>query len=827
MTGVGEALSNAAAKYTSSPYRARRAVKRATHALVRRVGTVPTELPMPEPKLGRINSTDHARRAISDERARGIDLDDEVLEELGDKVAGCLNVIKDMKQTEETFLEKQKRVAPHVHRVQLGKQHTAMWELMKRSGDPECELPFEDSILRNFLHGIPVIGPVQRSGVYAKETKPSRTGRDPMLFAPGEWHAPWKIPTKPPKGMSDDNNFRLWYEFVADTQLRGEVDASELEAPPVPAFGTEQGGFDESTCRAKKLRRILNWHKNNKGSPMFERIRLTSHMSAIEMIQLCIVATNQGAEFAPALQMTKDVLADMKLIPEELVPRDMRDWVTEIDSELSTVCDDLKTACAADQSFVPAMAKLDFRKYYFQFGVDRIMANSVVIWDPVQRKMRLFVSDCCQFGNIHSIFGACRVSESLARISCVLLGVPTMIYIDDSIIVARESRLVRYTAAVSALYTGLGFWMSTEKTETHALQEALGVLGLAYRRAKEMMILEPTEKRQLKGVEKLEALKQQMVVGAADPKEIERVVGDVVFIIYIATNRRGMKELNELCKWTRSKFFHSSKNRIAEKAKFVAACAELQDIIRAKPQLKICNRKRYTLATDAALEKGRAVIGGIDMGGESTAFSAEIAQDWLTRLTADCGVMFSANQCEHIQIFELLAVLFAVVSLAARVGPGPKQLLTFVDNLAAVFSLVKTSIKSPPGQLLVDVIIEFLDENDMAAYMKYVKSAENIGDAFTRADKFRELFGCVQFKLTGRTETDQIMQRVAEMIMQKAQKQELQLRVATEMLLKAKTDRNEKKQELKVNRAVKVRRSAHGKGLSRSARKCVANGKRS
>ena len=111
--------------------------------------------------------------------------------------------------------------------------------------------------------------------------------------------------------------------------------------------------------------------------------------------------------------------------------------------------------------------------------------------------MRIFKVVSAQFGNIHSIFCSVRIGEAICRSAInKILQIPCQIYIDDSIILAREERLEVYMASTKAVYSELGIWLSHEKDESHITTELLTVLGLGFRRHKEisMHVFAPEEK---------------------------------------------------------------------------------------------------------------------------------------------------------------------------------------------------------------------------------------------------------------------------------------------------------------------------------------------
>ncbi len=114
--------------------------------------------------------------------------------------------------------------------------------------------------------------------------------------------------------MTSENLLKLWEEFVKETNRLGEVEWQDLIAPPIPCFGVEQQ-FDENGI-PKKLRRIANFKKANLGSPLWQKLRLTSQAGVQEAVQICL-QEEPSDEFLPIVQSAKDVIFDIEKIEKE------------------------------------------------------------------------------------------------------------------------------------------------------------------------------------------------------------------------------------------------------------------------------------------------------------------------------------------------------------------------------------------------------------------------------------------------------------------------------------------------------------------------------
>jgi hypothetical protein len=130
---------------------------------------------------------------------------------------------------------------------------------------------------------------------------------------------------------------------------------------------------------------------------MMERLRLTSTAAILELIQVCEEYGQdvEKEEFVPLVQLRKEIEKDLGRIAEEGVPTDMREWINDSIKELKDLENHLKSLDPERKfNFLPAMGKKDFRKYYFQWAVDNPQANSVAIYDPVTKTMRIFKANC-------------------------------------------------------------------------------------------------------------------------------------------------------------------------------------------------------------------------------------------------------------------------------------------------------------------------------------------------------------------------------------------------------------------------------------------------
>ena len=73
-----------------------------------------------------------------------------------------------------------------------------------------------------------------------------------------------------------------------------------------------------------------------------------------------------------------------------------------------------------------------------------------------------------------------------------------------------------------------------------------------------------------------------------------------------------MRILNFFHEWKNQLFFADKIKRKKKRIELVAHCIELMEIVAKRPKAVIKDREREIAATDASLENGVAVMGGIN-----------------------------------------------------------------------------------------------------------------------------------------------------------------------------------------------------------------------
>lgn len=110
----------------------------------------------------------------------------------------------------------------------------------------------------------------------------------------------------------------------------------------------------------------------------------------------------------------------------------------------------------------------------------------------------------------------------------------------------------------------------------------------------------------------------------ASPEQIEQLIGSALFVTYTADCKAGMRTLNFFHEWKKPSFFKDKIKRKEYKKNLVARCIELTDLVASKPVGVIQNMRKVVAATDASLENGTAVMGGIDEEADAYTISTEM-----------------------------------------------------------------------------------------------------------------------------------------------------------------------------------------------------------
>ena len=84
--------------------------------------------------------------------------------------------------------------------------------------------------------------------------------------------------------------------------------------------------------------------------------------------------------------------------------------------------------------FYPVFIQRDYKKWYYQFGIDNPDSNIVGFWSDKKKKWIFCKCSVLNMGNTLSVTHSCRVSEGVSHVLKVFFGAANTVYIDDTTI---------------------------------------------------------------------------------------------------------------------------------------------------------------------------------------------------------------------------------------------------------------------------------------------------------------------------------------------------------------------------------------------------------
>ena len=598
----------------------------------------------------------------------------QIMSNLDTKISQIEALIEAHCESEREFRENQ---PPHVKEVQKKKQHITILELARQAGvDPQGI----DSLRKDFAQGVKVTGKIRKGYMWPKCRKTPKRG----TFFQKE-----KLRTRPPDWMTNYNIQRLatqMKQLIAETKSE-YVKEEDLNSQAVYAFGIQQGEpmrneitseimAEEGIPLLKKLRGILDWREGNKESAAYEKIILPGHRDIEYLIKSGLQGCNH--RYPIPSYSKKDVTKDIRRIQKNHNKGHVRKALEKKGKITKTT---------------PYLSKIDWKAYFYQLAVSEEgkRNNPIAFWDPELGKYQVALSGVAQMGNLHSVYSACRLSSIIQRILNTVLGIPALIYIDDTIILAKSKKLsVFYTDRVEKFYRILGMDLS-EKTETMDEESSIPILGLKYTRAsKDTMIVEPTEKSRKKAEEAIarieHAIEEGAGKGALTVEMMQETTGNLVWSL--SPQNLGSKlGVAELYPWTQSKYLKKHVKRTAGRESLRKAVRNLKDKLRKKPHWKIQKEKpRRVVFTDASLEGDIVDLSVMGQFRETQEYTY-----WRKRFSKSLFENALNVKGSGIAIYELLAVAMAR-KLAQQAGKaGRYRWIYKIDNQNVIYWLVKGS----------------------------------------------------------------------------------------------------------------------------------------
>jgi hypothetical protein len=519
-----------------------------------------------------------------------------------------------------------------------------------------------------------------------------------------------------------------------------EVDGPSHDLPMIAAFTLKQPGYkiDGLGLRVlfSKLRQIFNYKWINKSHmlPALEKLELPSVTDIMSMIAKCLSKTKS----------TFHDLTSKSAIAADIVAEQVRKHYAQAKESF-----DPRHFSHDDheyEPFVPFLGKLDFSKYYYQLAtLSRL--NTHRIWSQTEKKWRYFKTCLALMGSLHSVVNAVRLSVQLARVACIFLKVVCVIYIDDSIIVSRSSNCLKSDLALMNLFYALvGLTASASKQESHVIQEAIMVLGIEVKLilAQEMLqLMVPEDKVTLATLAIIDVINgiDSLLTGvvkthpAVTPKALEKLLGVVNFIACLARFKWGFGYLNPvyaMAYLTDEDFVKFIKPKKRKQIMRLCLLKTLEMITNIEPiQLSAerLNWSVYHVYTDAALEKNRPSLGGVDP--KTDAFRVAHPTVFYKAL---CGHWLS------ITFFEAIAVVLMLLNLVKKDLVSNRRIIVHVDNLGAIWILSKGTCSTNPAlQAVAQIFAEVTKKYNIFVRLAYIWTKRNTGDLVTREDRMKVL----------------------------------------------------------------------------------------
>lgn len=661
--------------------------------LVRDRGAIP---------LGRQTLPDYLKRSL-----HNIELTPEQLLDNGRNFLTCL--INWQQTTEVRKREKEIRKAqpPHVGRVQNDRAHALLEKMVMTMEYPG------DQMVANSNNGTPTEGDLQRIPGYKKS--------EPYV----KEHIRQKgdgLRTRPPSWMSKTECSTLFQEFLARINGTGDEEIDEAQAKTVDVtyiFGAVSGG---------KQRCIADARPANAKSMRYEKMQMRAHPTLLAVLKAVVNGqADRTDDLSPLVQRRKDVSQDIRhaqgVGEQENIPFP-------------------PPPCGREGPFqptIPCIAKSDFSGYFWQSAVKCKWQNCHAIFDPEQKKYRYFLLSPTQFGNLHSLFQCCALSEWLCFTLVCYLRLVAQIYVDDTILVAGRRALPISLALTTCLYGILGLKVNFQKTLEQAKNTVFGVLGIGYIWREIGMQVVPMDGKRQQIAQEAQELRRQIGEKSLDVKTLQKFLGNIVWAMYLYKGT--LDPVRKLHKWLQPTYWANNIKRTKERENLGNLINKLARTVLLAPPVDIVRdaKGRWDIYTDAALEWQQPQIGGVVArnGNMKVAFAdKQWVQGAATRLAEATGG--NPIKSEIIYIYELIGV-WAGALLGAKLPEGSKIVFN-VDNTAAIYALIAGQAESPVASFIIRETLALL--KGKSVYFLYCKSQDNVADCLTREDKY-EIVGAI------------------------------------------------------------------------------------
>lgn len=274
-----------------------------------------------------------------------------------------------------------------------------------------------------------------------------------------------------------------------------ETTEGELKAPPMLAFGLDQGN---------KIRPIVDERFKNLLSAFPEKIKLSGVRHIREaIVAFCApVGREQEVLAASSPQSTKDMFLR---IDAEVQTRKCKGamgafgFVEEEEQRLEQKLKSFNSGTAGRPGggVLPHLVTKDWKKAYFQVGVDVPENNPAQAWDNESSSWKFFLACVLNMENLHSVPSWCRIAELAMFIMEKWLWCPCLTYIDDSTLVSVDDDIDDCAAAFDALSKALGLVRSPKEESNMCTKVTRDpkILGLIFCREQDCFVISVPEKK--------------------------------------------------------------------------------------------------------------------------------------------------------------------------------------------------------------------------------------------------------------------------------------------------------------------------------------------
>ena len=643
-------------------------------------------------------------------------------------------IARETKAENEALIQKQ---APkHLRRVLRTKRTRnvlAMRRLIRLAESPDTQLP------RHVLKGMQTIGDSDKTGLWDETIKTAGATKEVKDF----YAAAVKVREKPPTGFPKEALDQIITDIESDVSLGRyeEISLEELRAAPAYAF---------PKVEPTKVRLIIDERFKNGFSHLSEKVRLAGLRTITELIEAYtapVGAEKREATRMPATQSKKELAAQVAGAiekasggkkegesKEEARERRKQAWKkcrTEAAQAHASLREEIKKGGPGEglrAGSLPEMGSRDWSKAYYQIGVEDPHQNPIAAWDSAKGAYRLYVANILNMGNRHSVPNWCRVAELVMRVMLRVAKTVSPIYIDDATVFGASRRsLEAGLQAYDALCDALGLELSDKAASNQASTDGdkVRVLGINYTWSRDddpRIVANIPEEIYKKLEEYGTQLKSGLEKKALTQKTVQRFLGVANHIVVSHGTRAGMELLRGLYEWVADSFQEMVKNRNNRNAlrRTVEAVQKLGE--QRKPgtfRARARYRKRFLVQTDASTDGARK-------GGPKRA-AVMWTPDGEVRVLED-----ETESEERIEVLEAEAVLRALEKWGHALQG--EELLLGVDNITALYAMLKCSSKSAATQKTAVRIVEKLHELQTRVYYFYVPSEENVADFFTREE---------------------------------------------------------------------------------------------